>query len=57
MPFSQPGQDRVNTFTASFDSEGACGHEIYEGDEAGYLPGEDSPVCGECVEEFRRESE
>jgi hypothetical protein len=46
--FFQPG-NRVNTFVARFDSEGECGHEILEGDDAGYLPGDDVPSCGPCV--------
>jgi len=58
MPFKQPGQARVNTFAASFDSEGDCGHEIYEGDQIAYLPDNDGqPHCEECVEEFQREYE
>lgn len=58
MPFKQPGARRVHTFTASFDSEGDCGHEIYEGDQVAYLPDNDgSPSCEECVIDHQRENE
>jgi hypothetical protein len=37
------------SFTAMFDSEGACGHLIEEGDRAGYV--DDEVVCGDCWDE------
>jgi hypothetical protein len=36
-------------FTARYDSDGACGHPIFEGDDAGYV--DDEPVCGDCWDE------
>lgn len=60
MPrYRQPGdRPRVKTFTASFDSMGDCDHEIYEGDQIAYLPGNGGqPACEKCVEEFQRENE
>ena len=58
MPFSQPGRRRVNTFSASFDSDGDCGHPIYEGDQIAYLPDNDGdPACEECVIEYQKEYE
>ena len=52
--FSQPGQTKVNTFTATFDSDcDNCGGEIYEGEDAGYLPGDKRASCSDCVEEFQ----
>ena len=53
--FSQPGK-RVNTFVAGFDSEcETCFGEILEGDMAGYLPGDTSPSCAECVRDHLEE--
>lgn len=57
MPrFGQPGKKRVNWFTASYDSECAtCFGDIYEGDQAAYLPDDDKASCEECVDEFLEE--
>lgn len=42
----------VRKFTARFDSEcETCGGDIYEGSEAGYLPGDDWPSCEDCIDE------
>lgn len=54
MPFKQPGESRVTTFAASFDSTGDCGHEIYEGDQIAYLPDNGGqPACEECVIDYQ----
>ena len=55
--FSQPaGNKRVNTFIAGFDSDcWTCGGDIFEGDTAGYLPGEPEPSCPDCVREHSEE--
>ena len=57
MKFQQPVRAaRVNTFIAAFDSEcDTCGGDIYEGEDAGYLPGDSKPSCDECVLEFQGE--
>lgn len=53
MSFQQPGQPEVRTFPAAFDSECPnCPEWISEGEEIGYLPGDDKPSCPECVGEF-----
>lgn len=54
MAVRQPGEYRppVSWFTAQFDSEcDTCGGDIYEGDEAGYLPGANRASCQDCIEE------
>jgi formylmethanofuran dehydrogenase subunit E len=51
MKFHQPARRPVQTFTAAFDSDcDTCFELIYEGDEIGYLPGNDRPSCEDCVE-------
>lgn len=54
MPqFNQPAKRKINTFTASFDSDCEnCFDRIEAGDEIAYLPGDDRPSCPECVAEF-----
>jgi hypothetical protein len=42
-------EEAVRTFIASYDSDGECGHTIYEGDHAGYVGDTDTPTCGECL--------
>lgn len=42
-------EEAVRTFIASYDSDGECGHAIYEGDRAGYVGDTDTPTCGECL--------
>jgi len=50
--FGQPEQ-RVNRFVAVFDSDCyECGGEIYEDDEAGYLPRSGGPSCSDCIDDF-----
>ena len=39
----------VRTFIATYDSDGECGHTIYEGEKAGYIGDTDTPTCGECL--------
>lgn len=49
--FGQPEQ-RVNRFVAAFDSDCfTCGGDIYEDDEAGYLPGDGGASCIDCIGE------
>lgn len=54
MPkFNQPARRPVKTFTAAFDGEcETCFEDIFEGDQIGYLPGDDRPSCDECVDEY-----
>lgn len=42
-------EEEVRTFIAAFESEGECGHTIYEGDRAGYVGDTDTPTCGDCL--------
>lgn len=39
----------VRRFIASYDSDGECGHRIYEGEPAGYIDKDDEPTCGDCL--------
>ena len=49
----RPDEDEepVRRFTARFDSEGVCGHMIYEGEPAGYIGDDTDPTCGDCLPE------
>ena len=50
MKFHQPARQPVQTFAASFDGDcETCFVGIYEGDQIGYLPGDDKPSCDDCV--------
>lgn len=52
MKFHQPARRPVKTFTAAFDGEcETCFEDIFEGDQIGYLPGDDKPSCDECVDD------
>lgn len=52
--FVQPQPGPVREFVAAFDSDcHTCTNTIYEGDEAGYLPGDTYASCGECVQDFK----
>lgn len=56
MKFHQPARRPVTTFTARFDGEcWNCGEEVYEGEDMGYLPGDQKPSCNECVEKYNEE--
>lgn len=54
-PFADPGQPATSpqpgpVFSAGFDSEGSCGHDIQEGDEI-RADGEGGYLCGDCAED------
>ena len=50
MKFHQPARLPVQTFAAAFDGDcETCFGPIYEGDQIGYLPGDDKPSCDDCV--------
>lgn len=51
MKFHQPARRPVQTFAAAFDGDcETCFGPIYEGDQIGYLPGDNKPSCNECVD-------
>lgn len=53
MRFSQPSNE-PNLFIAVFDGDcHTCGGDIFEGDEAGYFPGDTGPSCPDCIKENR----
>lgn len=45
----QDEEEPIRSFIASYDSEGECGHMIYEGERAGYVGDTDTPTCAECL--------
>lgn len=56
MKFHQPARRPATTFTAAFDGDcETCWEPVYEGEQIGYLPGEQKPSCNECVEKYNEE--
>jgi hypothetical protein len=54
MALVQPQGGRINEFVAAFDSDcHTCTNAIYEGERAGYLPGDTYASCSECIEDYQ----